>query len=156
MSQSTTADQDDLANLVALLKLASLINRPMLEEVAEPAGLSLNDLRVLMSLAGEGSAAAHDLSELMGMHPMSVSRSVSILRETGTIDEVRDRENRRRKLLSLTEAGETRHRDLLPQAQQVALRLFAALSAGERRAAAGILAKLIKRLEAWPAQKAAE
>jgi len=143
-------DHAELQSLIGLLKLASLINRPMLANVATPAELSLNELRVLMSLAGEGAAAAHDLADLMGMHPMAVSRAVSTLRENAMIQETRDPGNRRRKVLALTDAGWAAYAAMLPKAEDVATRLFAALTLTERLAVQGPLDKLIGRLEDWP------
>jgi len=141
---------EDLRGLIALLKLASLINRPMLDKVAGPNAMSLNELRVLMSLAGEGAAAAHDLAELMGMHPMAVSRAVSNLRDENRVHEVRDPDNRRRKVLSLTERGWEAYRATLPKAEEVAKCLFGALNATERRSARNLLGRLVDQLEDWP------
>ena len=45
--------------LVWMLKFASLISRPMRDGVADPAGLSANELRLLMALSGEGESAGH-------------------------------------------------------------------------------------------------
>lgn len=137
-------------DLLELLKLASLVNRPMLDEVAEPAGLSLNELRVLLSLAELGAVAAHELADLKGLHPMAVSRAVSALRAVGAITETRDLANRRRKMLALTQAGRDAIARLTPHVRTVAEELFATLSATERRAAARLVAKLIARLEDWP------
>jgi DNA-binding MarR family transcriptional regulator len=137
-------------DLLELLKLASLVNRPMLEDVAEPAGLSLNELRVLLSLAELGEAAAHELAELKGLHPMAVSRAVTALRDAGVVVESRDATNRRRKKLTLTPQGLETIDALAPGVAAVAERLFGPLSGAERRAAARLVAKLITALEAWP------
>lgn len=139
-----------LRDLLELLKLASLVNRPMLEEVAEPAGLSLNELRVLLSLSELGEAAAHELVDRKGLHPMAVSRAVTGLREAGAVVESRDEANRRRKKLTLTPTGRDTIAGLSAHVQGVAERLFGSLSATERRAASRLVAKLIVQLEAWP------
>jgi DNA-binding MarR family transcriptional regulator len=137
-------------DLLELLKLASLVARPLLDDVAQPAGLSLNELRVLFSLAELGEAAAHELAELKGLHPMAVSRAVTALREAGAVAERRDTANRRRKTLSLTPQGVQAVDALAPGVGAVADRLFGPLSGPERRAAARLVAKLITALEAWP------
>ena len=51
-SDGTRNHEIDL--LVAMLEFASLISRPMRDGVADPAGLSSNELRILMALTGEG------------------------------------------------------------------------------------------------------
>lgn len=144
------ADDASLTNLIALLKLATQISRPMLDEVAKPHGLGLNELKVLMSLAGEGEMAAHELAELTALPPMAISRAVLSLSTAGLLVEARDARNRRRKLLSLTSAGYVLWRALRPDVADVAVRLFVSLTAVERRVSAKFVAKLLAQLEAWP------
>ena len=64
----------DIRLLVAILRFASLISRPMRDGVGDLVGFSSNELRILMALSDEGASAGHDLAELMGMHAMNVSR----------------------------------------------------------------------------------
>src|SRR5688572_12591054 len=82
-----------------LMKLTNLINRPFFSRFAERYHLTINDARVLMTLASMQEAAAHELCDATGMHAMNVSRSVATLRRQGRITERRDPNNRRRKIL---------------------------------------------------------
>jgi len=107
-----------------LLKLSNLIMRPVFGHRAEAHLMNLNELRVLMTLAQLGEAASHELCEIAGLHPMNVSRAVGTLRRQGRIEERRDEENRRRKLLRLTPAGQRIYDELMPDAAQAATRLF--------------------------------
>jgi DNA-binding MarR family transcriptional regulator len=150
MPVESEVDDGGSRDLLELLKLASLINRPMLEDVAAPAGLSLNELRVLLGLAERGGMAAHELAELKGLHPMAVSRAVSALRDAGHVAEGRDPANRRRKMLALTSSGRDCVATLTPGVARVARRLLASLSPAEQRTAARLVAKLVAQLEAWP------
>lgn len=50
----------DIDLLVARLRFSSIISRPMRDGVADPAGFSSNELRILMALSGEGESAGHD------------------------------------------------------------------------------------------------
>jgi DNA-binding MarR family transcriptional regulator len=81
--------------LVAMLRFASLISRPMRDGVADPSGFSNNELKILMALSGEGESAGHDLAELMGMHAMNVSRALASLRQMGHVEPVKNTKNRR-------------------------------------------------------------
>jgi hypothetical protein len=63
------ANQADIILLVSMLRLASVISRPMRDGVADPAGYSANELRLLMALSGEGESAGHDLAELRACMP---------------------------------------------------------------------------------------
>ena len=141
----------DLAGLIGLLKLASLINRPMLLEVAGPLNLSLNDLRLVMRLGGEGAIASHELALDLGMHPMAVSRSVSILRDLKAVIETRDPTNRRRKILSLSPEGLRLFSTIMPATALVANKLFADLTPSERDNGDSSLIALVNRLTHWQA-----
>ncbi len=143
----------DNALLIALLRIASVINRPMRDGVADPEGLSLNELRILMALGGEGTAAGHMLGEVMGMQPMNVSRALATLSALGLVAQVDDAANRRRKPYALTAQGVQRHAALAPELAQVARFLFGALKATERNALARLLAKLDARLDQWQPPK---
>src|SRR5882762_4426735 len=71
-SKKSNQKNREIALLMAMLRFASVISRPMRDGVADPAGFSSNELRILMALSGEGESAGHDLAELMGMHAMNV------------------------------------------------------------------------------------
>ena len=110
--------------LYRLLKLSNLILRPFYVHRAESYEMNVNELRVLMTLAPMGEAASHELCEVAGLHPMNVSRAVSALRRQGRVEERRDEENRRRKLLRLTPEGQRVFDELAPDANVAADRLF--------------------------------
>jgi DNA-binding MarR family transcriptional regulator len=137
------------ALLIALLRLASVINRPMRDGVADPEGLSLNELRILMALGGEGESAGHELAEVMGMQPMNVSRALSTLNDLGLAEEAGDPANRRRKPYRLSEQGWHRHAAMGPEIADVAAFIFGTLKSSERAALGKILAKINDRIADW-------
>ncbi len=140
--------------LIALLRLSSVINRPMRDGVADPEGMSLNELRIMMALGGEGQAAGHDLAEVMGMQPMNVSRALATLYSLGLIEEVEDPGNRRRKPYRLSAQGWQRHTAMAPEMADVADFLFSTLKASDRATLARILDTLNAQVSRWepPAQ----
>src|SRR5271167_5260889 len=101
--------------LVAMLRFASLISRPMRDGVADYAGFSSNELRILMALSGEGESAGHDLAELMGMHTMNVSRALAALLKMGLVEPVKNTRNRRRKPYRISARGASAHAALEPR-----------------------------------------
>jgi len=127
-----------------LLKLSNLILRPFFVHRAEAYKMNVNELRVLMTLAPMGEAASHELCEVAGLHPMNVSRAVATLRRQGRIEERRDEENRRRKLLRLTAEGQRIFDELMPEANGAAERLFS----GMDETALLDLSRMIDRLTA--------
>lgn len=135
--------------LVAMLRFASLISRPMRDGVADPAGFSSNELRILMALSHEGESAGHDLAELMGMQAMNVSRALASLHAMGLIDQVDNPRNRRRKPHRVNRRGAASYIAMKPHIAQVAHFLFGILSTSERNSLKKILAKLDHRVLQW-------
>ena len=147
--QKSDPKSNEIGLLVAMLRFASLISRPMRDGVADPAGFSSNELRILMALSGEGESAGHDLAELMGMHAMNVSRALTSLKHMGLVEPAKNTKNRRRKPYRVSSRGTRAYVALEPHIAQVAGYLFGALTAGERTALERILAKLDRQVEAW-------
>jgi len=144
----------EIGLLVAMLRFSSIISRPMRDGVADPAGFSSNELRILMALSGEGESAGHDLAELMGMHAMNVSRALSSLHAMGLVEAAKNSKNRRRKPYRISVRGASAHVALEPRIAQIARFLFGVLTPAERRTLRKILAKLDRQVLAWqPAER---
>jgi DNA-binding MarR family transcriptional regulator len=141
------ADQAHPRLLYRLLKLSNLIGRPFFTHFAERYDLTMNDLRVLMTLAPMSEAASHELCQVIGMHPMNVSRSVARLRRQGRIVERSDPLNRRRKILTPTPEGWELYRKLTPHVKVLSEFLFGSLSGLEADFLSKLIDLLIQRLE---------
>jgi DNA-binding MarR family transcriptional regulator len=139
----------EIGLLVAILKFASLISRPMRDGVADPAGFSSNELRILMALWGEGESAGHDLAELMGMHAMNVSRALASLHDMGLVEQVANSSNRRRKPYRISARGVAAYAAMEPLIAKIARFLFGALTPGERYRLKRSLAKLDRQVLQW-------
>jgi DNA-binding MarR family transcriptional regulator len=113
--------------LYRLLKLAHLIQRPFMVPGTNAYELNVNELRLVVTLAHLGEAASHELCEVAALHPMNVSRAVARLRKQGRVAERRDAANRRRKILTLTDEGKRLYREMVPEIDEAAARLFAGL-----------------------------
>jgi DNA-binding MarR family transcriptional regulator len=135
--------------LVQLLKLSSLINRPMEDGVAEAKGIALNELKIMMCLGGEGALAGHDITEIMAISPMNVSRALAGLLERGWIEPAVDPTNRRRKPVQLSDAGWKAHRAMTPNVAGVADYLLGKLTANERTTMMRVSDKVIGRMADW-------
>jgi DNA-binding MarR family transcriptional regulator len=138
-----------LGLLVATLRFAAMISRPMRDGVADPAGFSCNELRILMALSDQGESAGHDLAEQMGMQAMNVSRALASLNAMGLIDQVRNTANRRRKPHRVNRRGSASYTSMKPHIGEVARFLFGTLSARERASLRSILDKLDRRVLEW-------
>jgi len=129
-----------------LMKLTNLINRPFFSRYAERYHLTINDARVLVTLACMPDAAAHELCEATGMHPMNVSRSVATLRRQDRIIDRRDPANGRRKILQLTPKGWAVCHAFAPDMERMAQFLLASMSPIEVELLSRLTDLLIARL----------
>lgn len=141
--------EGDVALLVDLLKLGTFIGTPMREGVADPMGMTTTDLRIVLALGGEGELAGHDLSEIMGVPPMNVSRAIAALTERGLVEPGRNRTNRRRKPVRLTEAGEALFTQSLPAMERVGADLFKGVPQRDRDAFRRVAAAVLARIGRW-------
>lgn len=152
--KSETADADleidsEVALLIDLLKLGTFIGGPMREGVADPMNITTTDLRVVLALGGEGELAGHELSEIMGVAPMNVSRAVSSLIERGLVEPGFDQTNRRRKPVRLTDAGQALFARTLPAMAKVSADLFKGVPARDREAFRRTAATILGRIGRW-------
>ncbi|OYW48242.1 MAG: hypothetical protein B7Y36_11015 [Novosphingobium sp. 28-62-57] len=148
-SPEPLAFEGEVALLVDLLKLGTFIGTPMREGVAEPLGLTPTDLRIILALGGEGELAGHDLSEIMGVPPMNVSRALAVLAERGLVEPGRNRSNRRRKPVRLTAAGEALFAQTVPAMERVGANLFKGVSQRDRDAFRRVAAAVLARIGIW-------
>ena len=130
-----------------LMKLGNLVNRPFFTEDARRYQISINEWRMVMTLAYLGEVAAHELADASGMHPMNVSRSLAVLRRQQRISVRVDPQNRRRKLFRLTTAGLALHREISPHMRKRADQLFALLSRKQIDQFGEIIDQLVRGLQ---------
>lgn len=141
----------EVALLVDLLKLGTFIGTPMREGVAEPMGLTNTDLRIVLALGGEGELAGHELSDIMGVPPMNVSRAIAALTQRGLVEPGQDKSNRRRKPVRLTGAGQQLFAQTIPSMSRVGNDLFKGVSQRDRDAFRRVAAAVLARIGKLPA-----
>lgn len=133
--------------LYRLLKLSNLIGQPFLSSEAKRYNISMNELRVLATLAPLQEAASHEIGAVAGMHPMNVSRAVATLSRRKRLQQRRDPDNRRRKLLRLTAEGRALYKSFMPHVQEIADSLFATMEREEIEVLSRLIDKMTARLE---------
>ncbi|NLR72621.1 winged helix-turn-helix transcriptional regulator [Novosphingobium sp. ERN07] len=147
---SASSDFDgNVGLLIDLLKLGTFIGTPMREGVADPLGLTTTDLRIVLALGGEGELAGHDLSEIMGVPPMNVSRAIAALSARGLVEPGKNQTNRRRKPVRLTDAGQALFDQTLPAMERVGADLFKGVPQRDRDAFRRVAAAVLARIGRW-------
>ncbi|RIV80074.1 MarR family transcriptional regulator [Aurantiacibacter xanthus] len=141
---------DQVRLLIGVLKFGTLLDRPMLEGVATPERIGLNELRILLSIAGEQCATGAHLARLLSIPRMNVSRALRILDDLGWLVEVPDTSNRRRRPYSLSDKGKQALLSMAPEFESIAAQVFADLTVAERIVLQSVLDKMSKRAVEWP------
>lgn len=118
---------------IQMLKLAAVITRPMQIHVAEPHGMFADDVKVMICLADRGTLTGSDLSELLALHPMAASRAIDRLEDRGLLTRHTDREDRRRRPVSLSARGREAHQAMQPEIGDIAHKLYGKMTAAERK-----------------------
>lgn len=85
--------------------LARMIERESARQLAEEAGISLAEWRVLVFVGTKARASAADVCIAFDVDRAEVSRAVARLTGAGLLARQQDDENRKRLLLELTDAG---------------------------------------------------
>lgn len=139
----------DIQLLISILKCSSLISQPMVEEVSDPNDLTRHELKVLICMSGEGTLTGQEISELMSMPAMNVSRALTNLHEKGWIELVGDEKNRRRRPFRISAKGWRNYNAMLPYFRSVSSRLFETLSKKDRTELQRIVNLLNNQLDNW-------
>jgi len=149
--QTSRMDASQVSHVVAmhrLLKASYLITQPFFTNFADRYEVTMNELRIIMTLAATSSAAPHELGRATGMHPMNVSRAVASLTAAGRISQRRDSAiDRRRKIISLTAKGWALHNKLLPHVKKMAEFMFESMTELEVEFFSKLLRRLNSRLD---------
>jgi DNA-binding MarR family transcriptional regulator len=108
-------------------------------------------LRIVLALGGEGELAGHELSDIMGVPPMNVSRAIAALTQRGLVEPGQDKSNRRRKPVRLTGAGQQLFAQTIPSMSRVGNDLFKGVPQRDRDAFRRVAAAVLARIGKLPA-----
>ena len=145
-SRADEVSQSD--TLHRILRLANKLMAPFSTYLEHRYKISLNEFRLLMLIGRFPDSASHELAEMTGVNPMSVSRAVAALQKHGRITVERDASNKRRKTLVLTEEGQRLYGLMRPLTDKVADYLVSGLEAAQVDTLNHFLDTLVETLEA--------
>lgn len=129
-TEQVPVDQIEPAEtLHRILWLSNKLTAPFSAYLERVHGISLNEYQVLMFIARRGEAVSHEVASESGVNIMGISRAVAALGRDGRISICRDPDNRRRKVLRLTDEGRRLHASLSAQSSHVASGLLSGLRA---------------------------
>jgi DNA-binding MarR family transcriptional regulator len=99
--------------------------------------------RLLTSLREEGPASQATLGRRTGIHLSDMVAALNELEAAGHVSRVPDPADRRRNVITITEAGRARAAELAERAAAIQEELLAPLDAAERAQLTGLLGKLL-------------
>jgi DNA-binding MarR family transcriptional regulator len=113
--------------------LAQIVSESLHDLYAGPFDLAVTEWRVMAALGRFAPLTASDVGQRIVMDKVAVSRAVAGLLKRGLVERATDRADRRRATLRLSARGRTVHARIVPLALEYEGRLYATLTAEERR-----------------------
>jgi len=133
--------------------LSNTVSQAIANDYQRRYDLSMTEWRVMAVLARFHGLSAREVAERTAMDKVAVSRALAGLVEAGRVHRETHGNDKRRSVLSLTEAGWHIHDDVAPMARAHERELLAKLDENERQWLTRILDKL---LEDAPGKKPGE
>jgi len=127
------------------LRLMRLMDRRMAEQ-----GASFARTKLLLLLERNGPRRSTDIAEVFGHSPRTVTEAIDALEREGLVRRDPDPEDRRAKLVSITQEGRAAVASSEPVRQQLIDQIFGALSQAERQSLQALLDRLAVRLDEQP------
>lgn len=125
--------------------LSNLVLRALSRIYGEHFEIGIPEWRVLATLGEFGTTTAKQVGMHSHMHKTKVSRAVATLEKRNLLTRRANRADLRESFLSLTPAGETMYRRLVPLALDFAVRLTANLDPQDMAAFERVLTVLVDR-----------
>lgn len=124
--------------------LSNTISQTIADDYQRRYDLSMTEWRVMAVLARFEGLSAREVAERTAMDKVAVSRALSRLVEAGRVNRDTHDGDKRRSVLSLTDAGWVMHDEVAPMARAREREVLARLDAEEQAWLARILDKLQK------------
>lgn len=122
--------------------LSNTISQAIADDYQRRYDISVTEWRVMAVLARFDGLSAREVAERTAMDKVAVSRALASLVNAGRVNRATHDDDKRRSVLSLTEAGWTMHDEVAPMARAREREVLAKLDADERVWLERILDKL--------------
>ena len=130
MNLISKSEMDEVLN-IRIIRLASKMSLIFQRETLRPAGIKIQQWRVLVSLAQFGELHLRAVSRYSSQDPAHTSRVIKTMIKQGWVAGRGDGEDRRRIQFTLTQQGEALVREYWPEAKAFADEISALFSEDE-------------------------
>ena len=127
--------------------LANVMSSAIAEAYEERFGLTIPEWRVIAVLSRYPGLSAREVAQKSRMDAVAVSRAVNRLLRAGRLRRAVAREDRRRSVLQVSDAGAAMYREIAPLALEFERALFDALPASDRDSLDRALRILMERAD---------
>ena len=145
MEVSSPAANETGASCLLVSQLARGMRR-RIEQVVAPIGLRPRELLALEHLRDRGPSAQQTLVELVGVDATNLVGVLNGLEDAGLIERRRDRADRRRAIIELSEQGQQVLSDLDRALRDVDDEVFAPLTSAERETLHALLVQAVQHI----------
>lgn len=135
----------DRALPIALLRAREATLRPFRKEL-EQIGLTVQQWRVIRTLAAGDARSAKELSEICVLMPPSLSRILKNMIDKGLIEQIKDKDARRR-TVQITAAGLEKYNAMAGQAEEIYARIEAAFGKAKMEQLLDLLIEIREAVE---------
>ena len=144
----STVQPDSAVRSASSLLIAQLGRgmRRRIEQAVAPTGLRPRELLALQHLQERGPSAQQTLAELVGVDATNLVAVLNSLEDAGLIDRRRNRADRRRAIIALSEKGERLLADLDRALREVDDEILAPLTRAERETLNDLLARAVQHI----------
>jgi DNA-binding MarR family transcriptional regulator len=133
------------ASSVLISQLARGMRR-RIEQAVEPLGLRPRELHTLQHLRERGPSAQQTLVGLLGIDATNLIAILNNLEDASLIERRRDRADRRRAIIALSEQGNELLADLDRALRQIDDEIFATFTSSERETLNALLARAVEHI----------
>jgi DNA-binding MarR family transcriptional regulator len=147
MSVTGSDARPGTASSVLISQLARGMRR-RIEQAVEPLGLRPRELHALQHLRERGPSAQQTLVELLSIDATNLVAILNSLEDAGLIERRRDRADRRRAIIALSNQGDQLLADLDRALRQIDDEAFATFTRSERETLNALLAHAVEQIAA--------
>jgi len=127
--------------------LSNVVSSAIADAYRRRFGLSIPEWRVIAVLSRHPGISAAEVAELTRMDEVAVSRAVSRLLRAGRIARTVAADDRRRSVLSVSDAGRAVYREVAPLALRLERDLLDGLTSAQRETLDRVIDRLLRRAE---------
>ncbi len=131
-----------------LMRLNNLMQSHFNTNIEKQFDVSLGEFRLIMTLGRMVKAASHEIAMSTGISTMNISRAVASMTKRGYISLEVDQDNKRRKILKLTDAGLKKFNTLDKISEGVAKYMMEDFEPQEVETFSRMVAQLINKIAA--------